>query len=941
MGLTKQYLRYIPSGNFNIIASSGCNVVFLTLEGQEGRFVGVGACEDIVVWDMRLGEKALVLPGDKYEVTYLASSPNKKYLAAGYSDGTVNVFDLKSGENVTSFSGHRGAVTCLAYDAEGHRLASGAQDTDVIVWDVVAEAGQHRLTGHKGIVTQVRFLKKYNVLVSGSKDTFVKFWDLDTSHCFKTVVGHRTEVWGLTLVKEDKYLITGCGDSELRVWSIMPKYSSVTDSENVERAVPDTEGFVTGEQSGDVNEISPLQCRKVGSILRSGRGRVTSLTTDTTGHVIGCHGTDGQVELFRLCSDQDAAAHLRKRQRKERKKAAGARETVPDLEQQQPGLKDEVRRLTPIKIADGRVKSVDLVMGRGEELRVAVTMNNNTVELHSLHIAFKEAESRHLRKISSQGHHSEVRTVAFSSDNLAIVSASAESVKMWNRPSLACLRTVDTSYVLTACFVPGDRHIMVGLKNGHMLIVDIASGDVLEDIPAHDNELWSICLMPDQRGCVSGGSDATVKFWQFELVTDPNNKESKAKVLSALHTRTLKLEENVLCVRMSANNRLLAVALLDSTVQIFFVDSLKFFISLYGHKLPVLCMDISSDSTLIATGSADRNVKIWGLDFGDCHRSLFAHDDSVTGLQFVPRTHQFFTCGKDGRVKQWDADSFDKIITLQAHHGEARALAVSPNGRYVVSCGSDRVLRLFEQSAEPLVLEDEAEEEREALDNEALVTGEETTVPGQAGLNLPSKKTVGSEKAAEQLLECLEICREFRAKLKEHSALVKAASKKEKVPPPPQVPALMAAYQAATPDDFLLEILQRIRSSDLEEALLLLPFTSVCELLSQLPALIERGFQTELVCRTMIFLFRVHHKPIVNNQALLPVVGQLQKFALSKVNHLRDMVGYNLHGLQFLQRELEAREGVQLFMDATLEKRKKDRQKRKKERVAKRAIMML
>lgn len=74
-------------------------------------------------------------------------------------------------------------------------------------------------------------------------------------------------------------------------------------------------------------------------------------------------------------------------------------------------------------------------------------------------------------------------------------------------------------------------------------------------------------------------------------------------------------------------------------------------------------------------------------------------------------------------------------------------MAVSPNSRYVVSCGSDRVLRLFEQSAEPLVLEDEAEEEREALDNEALVTGEETTVPGQAGLNLPSKKTVGSEKA--------------------------------------------------------------------------------------------------------------------------------------------------------------------------------------------------
>jgi hypothetical protein len=56
-------------------------------------------------------------------------------------------------------------------------------------------------------------------------------------------------------VKEDKYLITGCGDSELRVWSIMPKNSSVLDSEIVEKAVPDTEGFVTGEQDGDVKEL--------------------------------------------------------------------------------------------------------------------------------------------------------------------------------------------------------------------------------------------------------------------------------------------------------------------------------------------------------------------------------------------------------------------------------------------------------------------------------------------------------------------------------------------------------------------------------------------------------------------------------------------------------------------------------------------------------------
>lgn len=57
---------------------------------------------------------------------------------------------------------------------------------------------------------------------------------------------------------------------------------------------------------------------------------------------------------------------------------------------------------------------------------------------------------------------------------------------------------------------------------------------------------------------------------------------------------TLKMTDDVLCVRVSPNGKLLAASLLDSTVRVFFVDSLKFFLSLYGHKLPVLSMDISS-----------------------------------------------------------------------------------------------------------------------------------------------------------------------------------------------------------------------------------------------------------------------------------------------------------------------------------------------------------
>ena len=36
---------------------------------------------------------------------------------------------------------------------------------------------------------------------------------------------------------------------------------------------------------------------------------------------------------------------------------------------------------------------------------------------------------------------------------------------------------------------------------------------------------------------------------------------------------------------------------------------MKFYLSLYGHRLPVMALDVSDDSQMIASGSADKNVR--------------------------------------------------------------------------------------------------------------------------------------------------------------------------------------------------------------------------------------------------------------------------------------------------------------------------------------------
>ena len=236
-----------------------------------------------------------------------------------------------------------------------------------------------------------------------------------------------------------------------------------------------------------------------------------------------------------------------------------------------------------------------------------------------------------------------------------------------------------------------------------MEILDIGSLSRIEVVDAHDGPVWSICLAPDGTGFVSGSADKTIKFWEWSLSEEDEDDPSH---LSIDCSQTLTMTDDVLSVTFTPNGSLLLAALLDSTVKIYFADSLKFFLYLYGHKLPVLSMDVSSDSTLLVTGSADKNVKIWGLDYGDCHKSIFAHDDSVMSVGFVPGTHYFFTGGKDKLVKYWDADTFEHLLDLQGHHGEVWSLAVSSLGDFVLTGSHDRSIRRWEKTEEAFFVDE-------------------------------------------------------------------------------------------------------------------------------------------------------------------------------------------------------------------------------------------
>ncbi|OTF81314.1 WD repeat-containing POC1 centriolar protein-like protein [Euroglyphus maynei] len=410
------------------------------------------------------------------------------------------------------------------------------------------------------------------------------------------------------------------------------------------------------------------------------------------------------------------------------------------------------------------------------------------------------------------------------------------------------------------------------------------------------------------------------------------------------------VEEGVICTKVSPNSKFIAVAMLDSCVKIYFCDSHKFFLSLYGHKLPVLCMDISSDNRLIVTGSSDKNIKIWGMDFGDCHRSLFAHDDNILCVQFVPKTHHFFTTSKDQRIKMWDADSFEKITTLEGHHGEIWAMSIAPNGKYMVTASHDKSIRLWEKTNEPLILEEEKELENEKEFNKEfdMAVESHTTVPGGSSTLLnrneesgrAQKKTTETIRSIERLIESIDIYCEEIEKLNHYNQQMKIYENRMaktmkttddnddgdeiKMPIRESCNPNLMIYRTECPYRFMLEILIRIPSHELEETLLQLPFYYIQKLLQILSELLERRWEIELVSRCVCYLIRVNFGQITScSSSMVTLIDRIRNQMQQAIESVEELAGINHVGLKYFENIFESRQNVSLFAEVLSENRLK------------------
>lgn len=888
----------------------------------------------MLCWDIKKGELLSRWVDDKckFQVTAIAQSKtDPDIFAVGYDNGSIRLWDSKIATIIVTFNSHRSAVTNLVFDKSGVRLASGSKDTDLMIWDLVAESPIVRLRGHKDQITGLQFLEpdleeqitqggdklltaaassiSEGFILSTGKDSLIKLWDLSSKHCIETHVAQTNgECWSLSMTPDGSGCITAGNDGELKVWSI------------------DAAGLHTfSTQVADAGDRRFLYDR--GVLHRQGKDKTLEVSFHPRQDYFAVHGSEKAVEIWRIRSEEEVRRSLaRKRRRRREKQTIEGQNVDGDVVE----TDDKIEELSSAEITDffvpyvivrtgGKVRSIDWIRTKGSKpIQLLAATTNNQLEVYS--IAVKDKSKRttsndlpdYSRTLSVElpGHRTDIRSLALSLDDRMLASASSGGLKIWNVRTRTCIRTFECGYALCCSFLPGDKIVVVGTKSGDLELYDVASATMIDKIQAHEGAVWSLHVHPDGRSLVSGGADKSAKFWNFEIIQEeiPGTKRTTPRLRLA-HTRTLKVSDDILSVRFSPDSRLVAVALLDNTVKVFFVDSLKLFLNLYGHKLPVLSMDISFDSKLIVTCSADKNIRLWGLDFGDCHKAFFGHQDSVLQVAFVPHNqdgngHHFFSSSKDRMIKYWDGDKFEQIQRLDGHHGEVWALVVSRTSNFLVSASHDKSMRVWEQTDEQIFLEEEKDKELEELYESTLTTSLEQDEDDGDEVGPTSKQTVETLMAGEKIAEALELGIVDLELMREWEA---AQIEQPNIAPPPRNP-LFIALGGISAEAHLLNVLQKIQAAALQDALLVLSFSMIEPLFTFLNIFAARSMNIPLTCRILFFMLKTHHRQILASKTMRPMLDAIRFNLRQSLNRQKNEIGFNLAALRIISAKVKVKE---------------------------------
>lgn len=398
-------------------------------------------------------------------------------------------------------------------------------------WDLETRHCFKTLVNHRSEVNDLLLLKEESRLITGCHDNELRVFELNYLKEETMTNGDTSKMNNVVEPNEKKSKKGG-----LKV----KRKSINNNNEDEDEEVEEEEEEDEEEENGDDDYNQLLECKLIGSLIRESKDPLSQLCVDSTHSLFSSHSSsEKHVEFYKINTPEEIKKRLAKRLKKQKKRKLAANSQLQDkiVEDEDEELtveqtvSDEFTKIAQLK-SKHKVKYVDLICEMSKanaaedadddgdvdensksatikslfHCKIVCLLNNNQLEIYNLSVTkqINEIKDPQLAfSLSTPAHRTDVRAIAFSAsnDSSSFVTASGDSMKVWNRMSLKCIRTFECGdYILCSLYLADENHVLLGSKTGKIHLYNINTATLLELAQAHaeDTALWSMCLNMDK-----------------------------------------------------------------------------------------------------------------------------------------------------------------------------------------------------------------------------------------------------------------------------------------------------------------------------------------------------------------------------------------------------------------------------------------------------------